>query len=1068
VREVAQEWYEELLRLQRQQPPDARAALRRLLRELVAAGSARWKLPAELSGAARLCVLGELEGCPAPLRSAMAALWEWLHRRRPEEGAAPLPEAISTVAHWIHCLTGAEAPEELTRAGLFPLLEQRAELEFHAVVRSVRADSATLWLQRTDGVPLRLRCFAPWDALVGLLWSGATVRVVRARRLGRYTAAVDATGLLVVEPERLLDVTEVAALLQRRNDVVERVLLRRMFGGEPSAAALRGWLINACFDEWLSDPNCSVEEALQRAVQARPLSFLAVWVREGRSATFWEELRAECQSFRQRLQPLIERLRRLPFLIEPAFIAPDSGLQGRMDVLWLTPEGMPLGIVELKSGTPPQSHAWAEHRAQLLCYDLLLRATTRQRVQQLFLFYARDAEAPLRQLRPAARELAQVVLQRNRLVVAERQLLSGALTLEALLQAAQAEPVPEGLQAAWEQLSETEREYATELLRFLVREHWSAGRTWAQRTLEPGEHSGELLTGLVLEPEASDWQRRHLLLRRADPTPVPSALRRGDLVLLSPMGPQGREQPVLKGTLQWIEPERLCVSLRNKYVPLQWLQRWERWMLEADPGDQFLEAQWQALWELLRAEPERRQRLLGMLPPRSRTYSGALPAAATEEQRHILRKALSALDYVLIQGPPGTGKTTFIGRWLVRLFLEQPDEQLLLLAYTNRAVDELCRVLAEEGVPFVRFGVREATAYPERLPVTLAQEGGLHGLWNELQRSRVVLATVATAVGTPELFALKEFSTVIVDEASQLLESHLIGILCRVPRAVLIGDERQLPAIVQQSATEAQVRSERLRQLGIESFAVSLFERLLRQCIRNGWEHAYGMLRRQARMHVVLQEFPSRFFYGGRLESAGMPHQQQPLLPCARAPQTQLEALLARHRLIFVASEAEPHHRHLHSAEAHAAAALAEALWRLWAPREEDLPQWLGIVTPFRLQAHAIRSLLPPPLQRALTVDTVERFQGSQREIVLVSLAVHRAQQLRWLYSPVRFPDGSLVDRRLNVMLTRARQQLVLLGCPTALQGSFLYEQLLRHIRQRGCWVPIAQVHALDATPCAP
>jgi CRISPR/Cas system-associated exonuclease Cas4 (RecB family) len=70
--------------------------------------------------------------------------------------------------------------------------------------------------------------------------------------------------------------------------------------------------------------------------------------------------------------------------------------------------------VELKSGTPPQSHAWAEHRAQLLCYDLLLRATTRQRVQQLFLFYARDAEAPLRQLRPATRELAQVVLQRNR------------------------------------------------------------------------------------------------------------------------------------------------------------------------------------------------------------------------------------------------------------------------------------------------------------------------------------------------------------------------------------------------------------------------------------------------------------------------------------------------------------------------------------------------------------------------------------------------------------------------------------------------------------------------------
>jgi len=121
-----------------------------------------------------------------------------------------------------------------------------------------------------------------------------------------------------------------------------------------------------------------------------------------------------------------------------------------------------------------------------------------------------------------------------------------------------------------------------------------------------------------------------------------------------------------------------------------------------------------------------------------------------------------------------------------------------------------------------------------------------------------------------------------------------------------------------------------------------------------------------------------------------------------------------------------------------------------------DPAQDIGVITPFRAQAACIYRHLPEELQ-GVTVDTVERYQGGERDVIIVSFAVHTAAQMPAIVAPSW--DG-MVDRKLNVMLTRARQQLILLGDPNVLLNSSLpdgrpasHALLVRELHQAGAWL---------------
>ena len=146
----------------------------------------------------------------------------------------------------------------------------------------------------------------------------------------------------------------------------------------------------------------------------------------------------------------------------------------------------------------------------------------------------------------------------------------------------------------------------------------------------------------------------------------------------------------------------------------------------------------------------------------------------------MVRKFVRAEDYFILIGPPGTGKTS---HGLVNMLKEElaSGGSVLLLSYTNRAVNEICSKLVEHGIDFLRMG-NSATCpkkYRDHVVGPRAEAlGNVAQVREMLVSAKVVVSTTVTMLGNTDLFSLRDFSLAIIDEASQILEPHLLGILC--------------------------------------------------------------------------------------------------------------------------------------------------------------------------------------------------------------------------------------------------------------------------------------------------
>lgn len=269
----------------------------------------------------------------------------------------------------------------------------------------------------------------------------------------------------------------------------------------------------------------------------------------------------------------------------------------------------------------------------------------------------------------------------------------------------------------------------------------------------------------------------------------------------------------------------------------------------------------------------------------------------------------------------------------------------------------------------------------------------------------------------------------------------MIGILSIVKRFILIGDEKQLPAVVVQTDDETRsnqvpAQSERLRKAGMGNLSRSIFERLLDNCKQNGWHEAYGMLQDQGRMHIEIMDFPNKYYYDNLL---------QPISPWQSSPRLSLDhPLLSDKRVVFINTALE-NHRNMNTGEAKQVVQLIEELYELFKADFDD--QTIGVITPYRAQIAQIRTLLSPELLARVTVNTVERYQGSQRRIIILSMAVNNTFQLRNLHV---LNDSGTVDKKLNVALTRAKEHLIVLGCAEILTESPIYRTLIQYCQRRG------------------
>ena len=371
----------------------------------------------------------------------------------------------------------------------------------------------------------------------------------------------------------------------------------------------------------------------------------------------------------------------------------------------------------------------------------------------------------------------------------------------------------------------------------------------------------------------------------------------------------------------------------------------------------------------------------------------------------------------LIQGPPGTGKThTAVA--LVQMWLRSRTCPILCTSDSNIAVDNLVDGLSRAGVRVARVGRPEAVRQ-DLMQYMVESIAGIEPgcTWSKdqqyqaingvLRRAEVICATCAGAGS--DILERFSFEACLIDEATQATEPATVVPLTKGCRQiVLIGDQKQLPpTIISRDADAA-------------GLGTSLFERMLARGIR-----AF-MLKVQYRMHPAIANFPSKAFYKGELLS-GTP-------PSARRAPMGFDWPVPAVPLAFVdvpeGAERSDGSSQTNPAEAQKIVNVVKKL----VGGHDVLPCDIGIVTPYAAQVRAIKRLLhghqpnrrtrfdappAPDSMEALEVSTVDGFQGREKEVIVFTCTRANANG----------NVGFLADpRRVNVMLTRARRGLIVVG----------------------------------------
>jgi DNA replication ATP-dependent helicase Dna2 len=905
--------------------------------------------------------------------------------------------------------------------------------------------------------------FCLWDDLSAqaqFCRPGCTIHILSTLRQiavdGRDIYHSGSDSLLIIEPDILLNATDLAECFNGNKMHHAGFFFRKLAKKTSSISMLTGTVAGAYLDALFENPEPDILPIIKSVLALKPLSALQALKHKEHSIKF----RDDVYKLLPRMKLLKEYIKADFISAEAGFISPVYGIAGRLDLL-LEYADKPnhKDVVELKSGKAPlpeytvyspqplPTGAWVNHVAQVACYGMLLDSAFKGRKGSSMLLYAQANDKPARNV-PELLHWKKCILSIRNAIIATEAIIMQSKHIDILFdKEILAVLSPFQREEAWhliEQyhaLDEVSKAYTGECYAFLLREQYAA-RTGTARnqgfsalwldSLENRQNAMNALGFLVMDENASDFEAMHLVLSRTHNSTPFITLRPGDIVLLyaykqdNAQAATPAQGHLFKAVLRAINEDSVLLSIRNKQARKDlFLQKDVFWAIEPDTSvESVQEGMIRALGSFIICEIEKRNLLLGKSIPRLQQSSSIIPENMHPVQQQLLKAVLQSKDYFLVQGPPGTGKTSSLLRGIVLNLFQDPKETILLLAYTNRAVDEICETVHKAGLPFLRLGSKDSTAYPDNVLSSFAHSMKIEELSNLLQNHRIIISTVATVLTSAELFTLKKFTTTITDEAAQLLEPHLLGIWPHTGRLILIGDEKQLPAVVQQDAVHTMTDNSILKELGICDMRMSLFERLLRICKQNGWHHAYGMLTVQGRMHQDIGTYVSQAFYHNKLLTM---HGWQTEQDSIELP-----------RILWIDMPPGSIAR-LHEPEALLAATLAMELIKVGST---------GIIAPFRAQIAAINKYISPVLRSEIMADTVERYQGSERDNIIISLAIHNSTQCSMIES-VMEAEGQLIDRKLNVALTRARKRVYILGCCKAIREGSAYAHLKQYLLEK-------------------
>lgn len=518
--------------------------------------------------------------------------------------------------------------------------------------------------------------------------------------------------------------------------------------------------------------------------------------------------------------------------------------------------------------------------------------------------------------------------------------------------------------------------------------------------------------------------------------------------------------------ISYVQDNRMVIALPEVQM-LAALNREEGWGVQLYFDDTSYKMMFAALRKVMLANNDRtaylRDVLLGNLPAGFRDLLPMRFPWLNASQENAVNRVLAAREVAIVHGPPGTGKTTT----LVEAVFEtlHRENQVLVCAQSNTAVDWISEKLLDRGIPVLRIG-NPTRVNDKMLAFTYERRFEAHEdypeLWSlrkairELQsrirgngagkreqlrhqlsklrhraleleirihddlfrEARVIASTLVGAAN--RLLEHRRFSSLFIDEAAQALEAACWIAISKADRVILAGDHCQLPPTIK----------------CLEALRGGLGDTLMEKAVRRKPE-TVSLLRMQYRMHEDIMAFPSHWFYHDRLLAA---------------PEVRYRGILDYDNAITWIDTAALDFKEKNVADGTGRINLGEAgllirhlrsyMERIGEKRILDEHIDFGIISPYRAQVRYLRQLLYKepffrPFRSLLTVHTVDGFQGQERDVVFVSLV--RANEEGQI--------GFLRDlRRMNVAITRARMKLVILGDAVTLARHPFYKALYDYI----------------------
>jgi len=959
---------------------------------------------------------------------------------------------------------------------------------------------------------LRIRYNVPqvnneFSRTVEQLWRHALLNLldVSVDEQGVYTPS-----FIVLEPDYMIDISTLAECFKDYGSHPANYMLGKLLPSVNTRPLLLGNIANLFLDEWIhAKGEVDYRACMQKAFQNYPIEIAACedLLDPVKERQFFQDCEMHFRNIKETVTNTFQApgydLNREDAVLEPSYLCEALGLQGRLDYMQRDMSS----FIEMKSGKADEYAIRGKiepkenNKVQMLLYLAVLEYSMGMdhRKVRPYLFYTRYPL--LYPARPSWALVKRAINLRNLIVANEygiqlhnnpeytstklKEINSQKLNEKGLngrFWEVYLKPSIDSYENLFNRLTPLEQVYYLSLYNFITKEQYTSksgdqiyeGRMGASSlwlsTLTEKREAGEILYDLCMtENHAADEHKSYIILSIPvyDDDAQPN-FRSGDIIVLYERNSDEdnvTNKMVFKGNLEYISADEVKIRIRATQRNRAVLPSDSKYAIEHDVMDTSFKSMFQGLHAFMQANKERRDLLLSQRPPRFDDSFARQIAQANDDFNRVTLKALAAQDYFLLVGPPGTGKTSRALKKMVEAFYSEADSQILLLAYTNRAVDEICKSISSISpeISFIRVGSELSCDEVYRnhlLENELASCQRRSEVGERIASCRVIVGTVASIANKTELFKLKTFNVAIIDEATQILEPQLLSIFCAknrtgenaVGKFILIGDHKQLPAVVIQDDNSARVCEEELLNIGITSLKDSLFERLYKKHGRTDDSWATDMLCKQGRMNPEVALFPNKAFYGGKLESVGLLHQTEKLNCIPEKQDDPLEKLMGL-RLGFIPSKRETggFSNKSNRLEAQLVARLAAKVYQHY-KLEFNVNRTLGIITPYRTQIALIRkeiSALAIPDLNSVLVDTVERFQGSERDVIIYSFCVNDAYQMKFLANVIE-EDGVLIDRKLNVALTRARKQMFIIGVPELLELNLIYNNLLKLIINRG------------------